>query len=147
MRLIKYIKKLVNKPKSKFPINFVKVFDTFEIFINYVNTLTDFDNHYVYFYMGDSKTLSSIIASNELCGESAIPDLSINYIGQCTKIKNNLLFRDILFFPDQVFDIKKCYADLNCDKIVKVLYKSDDTGMHTVKDVVLACNNVYLCEK
>lgn len=147
MRLFKQIKKISSKPESKFPINFAKVFDTFEIFINYVNTTTDFDSHYVYFYMGDTKTLAGIIAGNEFCGENAIPDLSLHYIGQCARVKNNMLFHDILFFPDQVSDIKKCYAGLNHDMEVKGMYKSDDTGMHTVKGVVLACNNVYLCKK
>lgn len=147
MGLINWIKKLVSKPEPKFPVNFTKVFDSFEVFMNYVIGTTDFDRHYVYYYMGDAKSLASIISGDEFYGEKAVPDLSLHYVGECTKVKNNLLLTDVLFFPDQVFDLKNKYASIDRSKEVKCLYRSDNNGMFSVKGVVIASENVYLCNK
>lgn len=148
MKLINWIKNLFSsKPDSKFPINFALAFDTFDEFIKYVSTTTDFDSHYVYYYMGDTKSLASIIRSDEYYGEKSVSGISLSYVGECSKVKNNLLLVDVLFFPDQVFDLKNKYASLDHTQEVKCLYKSDNNGMYSVKGVVIACENIYLCNK
>lgn len=148
MKFIETLKRLFSTNNdSKFPKNFTKYFENFELFMAYVNTTTDFDRHYVYFYQGDGKTLSGLISQDEYYGEKVIPDLSLNYVGNCKKVKNNLMVNDILFFPDMVFDLKNKYASLNDSIERHCLYKSDNNGCITIKSVVIASSNVYLCKK
>lgn len=132
---------------SDLPVNFTMVLDSFDSFMAHVNNTNDFDDHYVYYYAGDSKNLANIISNDTYRGEDSIPDISLSYIGETSVVKNNLMLVDILFFPDQVFDIKNKFASIDHTEESKCLYKSDNTGMHTINGFVIASKNVYFCAK
>lgn len=132
---------------SDLPVNFTMVFDSFASFMAHVNNTNDFDDHYIYYYIGDSKKLANLISHNTYMGEDSILDMSLSYIGESIVVKNNLILVDIQFVPDQVFDIKNKFALIDDTKESKCLYKSDNSGMHTIDGVVIGRKNVYFCTK
>ena len=147
MPIIETIKKLIHfKPRTRYPINYTRVFRTFDEFMKHVAETDSFDRHFVYYYDGSSKSLTETIHNNPH-GERDIPDSRLQYVGECNDFGNNILFSDILFFPDQVFDIKAKYTLLDSTREINCFYRSDDFKMHTVESVVIARDNVYLCNK
>lgn len=148
MVIFNWIKKLIQKnPNPAYPANFAKVFRSFNDFMEYVVTTDCFDKHYLYFYQGSSNEVKSIIKRGRQ-GERAIPDINLRYIGSCYGYRNSIMFHDILFLPDQVSDVKKQYASLDHSHKITSMYRSDDyLESHSVKSVVIGCENVYLCQE
>lgn len=138
---------LKNKTSNKYPRTFCLKFDDMESFIEYVSENHDFDYNYLYYYRGEANNLVKLIGSEYSCGEKDIPDLSLEYIGDCDSKNNNIIFEDVIFIPDCVFDLVNKYNFLDQTKPRHCMYRSDTSGFHQIYKFVIARENVYLCSK
>lgn len=148
MGLLSKIKNLFkNKTNDKYPRTFCLKFDDMESFIEYVSENHDFDNNYLYYYRGEANNLVKLIGSEYSCGEKDIPDLSLEYIGECESKNNNIIFNDAIFIPACVFDLVNKYYFLDQNKPCHCMYRSDTSGFHQIYKFVITRENVYLCSK
>lgn len=136
-----------NKDCNKYSKNFCMKFDDLESFIEYVSENHDFDDNYLCYYQGEANHLMRLIGSEFSNGEKDIPDLSLEYIGECNSQDNNIVFEDVIFVPDVVLDLSNRYYFLDQDKPRHCVYRSDTSGFHKICKFVIARENVYLCSK
>ena len=147
MKFFSKLKKLFAEEESKYPKNFCERFDSLESLVKYVSSTTDFDRHYIYVYLGESKHLASLISNDTIYGEKAISDLSLVYVGDCYCSNNSVVLKDTPFFPDTLGDLMSVYYKLDPTKERKCLYRPENKGLYEINGFVLAKNNLYICRK
>ena len=138
MKLFDKIKEFFSTPSSTFCI----WFDDISSFMDYITENPQYSQRYLYYYKGTMKQLVGII-SNE--GEKYIPDMSLEFIDNCQVKDNNLTFKDALFFSDIMSFVAEMHNELDLSKPHKWIFKSDNSGTHTLKKAVIANNDIYLC--
>ena len=144
------LKKIINHFKSneKYPKNFCMAFDNLADFIQYVSSTCDFEHHYIYYYRGEAKNLMTLLNHEYSGGEKDIPDMGLEFMSNAKLNKNNnIVFKDAIFFPDQVCDLVREFYISDRNKPCVCQYRSDTSGFHQISNYVLAKNNVYLCSK
>lgn len=144
------LKKIINHFKSneKYPKNFCMAFDNLADFIQYVSSTCDFEHHYIYYYRGEAKNLMSLLNHEYSGGEKDIPDMGLEFMSNAKLNKNNnIVFKDAIFFPDQVCDLVREFYTSDRNKPCVCQYRSDTSGFHQISNYVIAKNNVYLCSK